>query len=315
MRKFKLISAALVASLLACSGASQAPVDPFAPPSGCAKTVCDQDFAACKNPSCGDPCGECNDTCSRLDWSVADQCLATCARICSRPHVCVDYCGESLNACRQSTRNAQCANETDRPASGGAPADCSPGSIDKVKTSRWLRVSPLHQNICTHAEIIDAIRCWSPKYSSATSAACAARPACAGCALTDLLNGSTQGPVVDYGSSSDIALNEAGCVAATSGARSTVSCGAQMQTVADCARAACETTCPEHHNLELDAGPVVDFDACVKAASEGECAKFNPTHCQAQLEAPGGPSEACKLTETETFAVQAMRYVTLFCGP
>jgi len=88
---------------------------------GCDRTMCDVDYDQCVADLTGpDLCGQCIDGCSAIDDpGIESDCLTSCdENECSAPPPDLSPCGNSLQDCRKTARNAQCAPVDE----GGAPA-------------------------------------------------------------------------------------------------------------------------------------------------------------------------------------------------
>jgi hypothetical protein len=109
-------------------------------------------------------------------------------------------------------------------------------------------------------------------------------------------------------------INFAGCVAATTGDVTDMGCGAKMQAVNDCGKAACEGGCdlPVTDQSSFD-----EYTTCLDDA-EGEVCKTYVDAANAclmtALAAGGAVLECPNQGGMETFDEWAHRYVNLFCG-
>lgn len=103
-------------------------------PAECAKTPCDIAYEQCSKSACIDRCSECHARCSGVSDVVG--CLRVCSDICATPQPpCTSPCGELLDACRRSQKNAVCAPIEAPPAPKARTCDGTAGRWDTVCSS------------------------------------------------------------------------------------------------------------------------------------------------------------------------------------
>lgn len=136
----------------------------------------------------------------------------------------------------------------------------------------------------------------------------AANVACLTCALSRS-TATTYGPIID--GSVELTINEAGCIALATGDVTAAGCGPQVSAEAQCARRACDQSCPVFTD---DAASLASLVRCEKLAGATGCKTYaEAASCALALEGDAGAAAICTQS-APTLRENAKAMVTLFCG-
>lgn len=241
-------------------------------------------------------------------------------------------CATSDNAPSTSADGGSDAGDPDTTTSVGdaaseaddAVADTDAGAVDAGSTlacppsaavgftPTWKPPKPLHTGACTRDQAATVVDCaFDP---SAKPAMCedffgdAGNSACMLCVLTDDFD-TSYGPLVMHGVYA--ALNLGGCIAALAGDTSATGCGAKVQAISECQRAAC-TGCPDP---STGAQALSDYLKCQQEALSTVCLGYvDAGGCADPLIAPDGAAETCA-SGANTFLDRARHLAHVFCAP
>jgi hypothetical protein len=198
------------------------------------------------------------------------------------------------------------------PVDSGDPptTSCTPGSVSGF-TPQWTPPTTLHQGTCSPTQVSTLLDCLlNASASKSTCDAFQQAPAnkdCQTCAISPSTAASL-GPLV-VSEDNLLTLNIAGCIARTANQMTSTGCGAKVQSVAQCADAACTANCPVPDG---DSKALADRNECQTAAESGACASYQTDADTCSQPLLQGVSAACD--NGASFEDLANSIVTLFCG-
>lgn len=290
MRTLVLSTVALAGVLGACSsGAPSGGSADLGPPAGCARSLCDLDYDACRERAeYNEPCQQCRTDCALLPSQYSVECSGACSRVCAQPPA---DCSSSRAACRATQTNATCID-------GIATRDLPAGR----PVGYWPRWKPpsYGKRECTPQQVKQLVR--SCLLEGATAEACDAERwrayACHACTFTHAIDG-TWGPIIFVGM--DTAwTNDWGCVSLVEGDTSFTSCGAKLYTrdacLSRCSNASDKAVCERILRAHTCRREIEAADACTAALGVGT----------------GAPVDVCAVGRADEAALTSL--ITYFCA-
>jgi len=214
--------------------------------------------------------------------------------------------GGGLGGASGTSGSAGTSGASGSGGSGGSSDAGTCTSQEVTFTPTWTPPQPLHQGVCSEAEIDEIVKaCFEGGGKSACATARAAHPTCDACLITDDTQ-SQLGAIVYYESLAYYDRNLAGCIAHAEGDLGATGCGAKAQAVFwECPQESCAGCFPVTNN---DFSPVT---ACSNDAYEGTCKTYMDAFNSC---ATGVKYSHCIWMASETWSKMARRYADLFCG-